>query len=85
MFLVAIGGEETQIETSFAAAISTAKQQKSVSLAKRAEAPIMRESSLDVTIRSDALVRAVTGFPAFELINVLCNQVTLDPVTGDER
>jgi predicted ATPase len=38
VFLVAIGGEETQVETSFAAAISTAKQQKSVSLAKRAEA-----------------------------------------------
>ena len=38
VFLTAIGGEETQIEASFAAAISTAKQQKSVSLEKRAEA-----------------------------------------------
>ena len=38
VFLTAIGGEETQIEASFAAAISTAKQQKSISLAKRAEA-----------------------------------------------
>jgi predicted ATPase len=38
VFLTAIGGEETQIEASFAAAISTAKQQKSVSLATRAEA-----------------------------------------------
>ncbi len=38
VFLTAISGEETQIEASFAAAISTAKQQKSVSLATRAEA-----------------------------------------------
>jgi hypothetical protein len=38
VFLTAIGGEETQIEASFAAAISTAKQQKSISLAKCAEA-----------------------------------------------
>ena len=40
---------------------------------------------MDVTIRSYALVRAITGFPAFELINVLCDQVTLNPVAGDER
>ena len=38
VFLTAISSEETQIEASFAAAISTAKQQKSVSLATRAEA-----------------------------------------------
>jgi hypothetical protein len=38
VFLTAIGGEETQIEASSAAAISTAKQQKSTSLATRAEA-----------------------------------------------
>ena len=38
VFLTAIGADETQIETSFRAAISTAKGQKSVSLAKRAEA-----------------------------------------------
>ena len=38
VFLTAIGGEETQIEASFAASISTAKQQKSISLAKCAEA-----------------------------------------------
>ena len=37
VFLAAIGGEETQIEPSFRAAISTAKEQKSISLAKRAE------------------------------------------------
>jgi serine/threonine protein kinase/predicted ATPase len=37
VFLAAIGAEETQIEASFCAAISTAKQQKSVSLEKRAE------------------------------------------------
>jgi len=38
VFLTAIGAEETQIEASFCAAINTAKQQKSVSLQKRAEA-----------------------------------------------
>ena len=38
VFLAAIGGDETQIEASFSAAINTAKEQKSVSLAKRAEA-----------------------------------------------
>jgi hypothetical protein len=35
---IAMGAEETQIEASFQAAIDTAKQQKSVSLEKRAEA-----------------------------------------------
>jgi adenylate cyclase len=38
VFLAAIGAEETQIEASFCAAIRIAKEQKSVSLAKRAEA-----------------------------------------------
>ena len=38
VFLAAIGADEPQIEASFRAAISTAKQQKSVSLEKRAEA-----------------------------------------------
>ena len=38
MFLSAIGAEKTEIEAAFCAAISTAKQQKSTSLAKRAEA-----------------------------------------------
>jgi hypothetical protein len=38
VFLAAMGAEETQIEDSFQAAMSTARQQKSVSLAKRAEA-----------------------------------------------
>ena len=38
VFLTAMGADETKIETSFCAAISTAKQQKSVSLATRAEA-----------------------------------------------
>ena len=38
VFLAALGAEETQIEASFCAAINTAKQQKSVPLAKRAEA-----------------------------------------------
>jgi len=38
VFLTALGADETQIETSFAVAISTAKEQKSISLQKRAEA-----------------------------------------------
>jgi predicted ATPase len=37
-FLVAIGANETQIEASFCEAIKIARQQKSVSLQKRAEA-----------------------------------------------
>jgi adenylate cyclase len=38
VFLAAIGADEAQIETWFSAAIRIAKEQKSVSLAKRAEA-----------------------------------------------
>ena len=38
VFLAAMGADETQIEASFQAAIRIAKQQKSVSLEKRAEA-----------------------------------------------
>ena len=38
VFLTAIGAEESQIEASFCEAIRTAKEQKSVSLEKRAEA-----------------------------------------------
>ena len=38
VFLAAMGAEETQIEASFCAAIRTAKEQKSISLATRAEA-----------------------------------------------
>ena len=38
VFLAAIGAEETQIEASFCGAIRTAKEQKSISLEKRAEA-----------------------------------------------
>jgi adenylate cyclase len=37
VFLAAIGANEAQIEASFCAAIRTAKEQKSISLAKRAE------------------------------------------------
>jgi hypothetical protein len=37
-FLAALDADETQIEASFCAAISTAKGQKSISLEKRAEA-----------------------------------------------
>ena len=38
VFLAALDADETQIEASFCAAISTAKEQKSISLEKRAEA-----------------------------------------------
>jgi hypothetical protein len=38
VFLAALGAEETQIEASFQAAIRIAKEQKSISLEKRAEA-----------------------------------------------
>ena len=38
VFLTALGAEETQIEASFCAAIRIAKEQKSISLGKRAEA-----------------------------------------------
>jgi predicted ATPase len=38
VFLTAIGAEEAEIEASFRAAIRTAEEQKSISLAKRAEA-----------------------------------------------
>ena len=38
VFLATLGAEETQIEASFCAAINTAREQKSVSLEKRAEA-----------------------------------------------
>jgi len=38
VFLAAVGADETEIEASFREAIRTAKQQKSISLAARAEA-----------------------------------------------
>jgi hypothetical protein len=38
VFLAAIGADEMQIEASFCEAISIAKEQKSISLEKRAEA-----------------------------------------------
>jgi hypothetical protein len=38
VFLAAMGADETQIESSFCAAIRIAKEQKSISLEKRAEA-----------------------------------------------
>jgi hypothetical protein len=37
VFLTAIGADEAQIEASFSAAIRIAKEQKSISLEKRAE------------------------------------------------
>ena len=38
LFLTALGADETQIEASFCEAIKTAREQKSISLEKRAEA-----------------------------------------------
>ena len=38
VFLTALGADETEIETSFCAAIRIAREQKSISLEKRAEA-----------------------------------------------
>jgi predicted ATPase len=38
VFLTALGADETEIETSFCAAVRIAREQKSISLAKRAEA-----------------------------------------------
>ena len=46
---------------------------------------VWRKGSLDVAVGSDRFVRAVTYFPALELISVLANQVTLDPVASDKR
>jgi len=43
VFLAAIGADETEIDASFQAAISTAKEQKSVSLEKRAEATYVED------------------------------------------
>jgi hypothetical protein len=37
VFLAKLGADETQVEASFCTAISTAKEQKSISLTKRAE------------------------------------------------
>ena len=42
VFLAAMGADETQIEASFCAAIRIAKEQKSISLEKRAEATYAR-------------------------------------------
>ena len=38
VFLAALGADEAEIEAAFGAAITTAREQKSVSMAKRAEA-----------------------------------------------
>src|SRR4029077_7853053 len=46
--------------------------------------PIRWEGSLDVTIGSDSFVRAITAFAAFELIDVLANEVAFDSVAGDK-
>src|SRR6478672_10450873 len=46
--------------------------------------PIRWESSLDVAIGSNSFVRAITAFAAFELIDVLADQVAFDSVAGDK-
>src|SRR6516164_4746171 len=45
---------------------------------------IWREGCLDMTIRGDSFVWSVAGFPAFELGDVLGNQVAFDAVASDE-
>ena len=37
-----------------------------------------------MAVRCDALVGAITGFAALELVNILTNEVALDAVTGHE-
>src|SRR6516165_7379635 len=44
--------------------------------------PIRWEGSLNVAIGSDRFVRAITTFAAFELIDVLADQVAFDAVAG---
>jgi predicted ATPase len=56
MFLAAVRADETQIEASFCAAIRTAKEQKSISLAKRAEASYAEYRRRKGSVRGD------TGF-----------------------
>ena len=45
---------------------------------------VRRESNLDMAIGGYRLVRTVTCFPPFKLIDVLADQVTFDSVTGDK-
>jgi hypothetical protein len=71
VFLAAIGAEENLIEASFCAAIRIAKQQKSVSLEKRAEAA----SSRQTLGRSTEIMRAKKGdraLPARRKISGTC-------------
>jgi len=42
------------------------------------------ERGLDMAVRSNAFVWSVAGFAAFELVDVLADQVAFDPVAGDE-
>jgi tetratricopeptide (TPR) repeat protein len=56
VFLAAVGADETQIEASFCAAINIAKEQKSISLATRAEATYAEYR------RQKALASAGRGF-----------------------
>jgi hypothetical protein len=54
-----MGADETQIEASFCAAISTAKQQKSISLEKRAEGTYAEYR------RQKAIILGATGSDSF--------------------
>ena len=47
--------------------------------------PVGRVGRLDMAVRGDALIVAVTGFAAFELVDVLADQVALDAIAGHER
>src|ERR1700739_2092151 len=46
--------------------------------------PSRWKGGLDVAIGSDSFVRAITAFAAFELIDVLADQVAFDSVAGDK-
>ena len=40
---------------------------------------------MDVAIGRDCFVRAVAGFPAFESVYILADQVTFDPVPAPQK
>jgi tetratricopeptide (TPR) repeat protein len=66
VFLATLGADETQIEASFCAAISTARKQKSISLEKRAEgtyAEYRRQKSSALGNGSDYLFSAKISRP----------------------
>ncbi|MNG36614.1 hypothetical protein D3C84_1237010 [compost metagenome] len=46
--------------------------------------PVRRIGILYVAVRRNSFVRPVAGFAALELVNILTNQIELDPVAGNE-